>query len=193
MGKAILPYSGAKIGDSVLGTGARTMANPYEDGDSEGAFNALKSSIIKAYRQNLIGGQRFQSTSDFRPEWGLDYIMTFIEQQAIGSRGQLYTKVNEAVPLYASVGIDTNCSIMPYANGWHDPAEGEIEAMSDTERKSRVVTFKGENGEERTVVLDFSDVTGMKYDAARLLSKSYDNVQMIMVGIRTPQKDDPWA
>lgn len=183
MGKAILPYSGASIGDSVLGEGARAMANPFNDNDGKGAFNALRSAIIKAKRQNLIGGQRFQSTSDFRPEWGLDYIMTFIEQQAIGSNGQLYTKVNEAVPMYASVGIDTNCSIMPYADGYHEPAAGEIENMSEMERKSRVVTFKDADGTEKTVILDFSDVTGMEYGAARIFSKSFDNVQMIMVGI----------
>lgn len=183
MGKAILPYSGATIGDSVLGVDSRVMSNPFNDGDGKGAFDALRSAILKAKRQNLIGGQRFQSTSDFRPEWGLDYIMTFVEQQAIGSNGQLYTKVNEAVPLYASVGIDTNCSIMPYANGYHEPAAGEIEKMSEMERKSRVVTFKDADGTEKTVILDFSDVTGMEYGAARIFSKSFDNVQMIMVGI----------
>lgn len=183
MGKAILPYSGASIGDSVLGVGARTMTNPYKDGDVAGAFRSLRDAITKAKRQNLIGGQRFQSTSDFRPEWGLDYILTFIEQQAIGSNGQLYTKVNEAVPLYASAGIDVNCSIMPSSNGWHKATAGEIESMSDSEKKSRVITFKDDAGNDQTVVLDFSGVTGMEYGAARLLSKMFDNVQMIMVGI----------
>ena len=183
MGKAILPYSGASIGDSVLGVAARRTANPFKDGDTKGAFDAVRKNIIKAKQQNLIGGQRFQSTSDFRAEWGLDYIMTFIEQQALGSNGQLYTKVPEAVPMYASVGIDTNCSIMPYADGFHYPAEGEIEGMSDKEKRSRVITFNDENGKAVTVVLDFSDVTGMKYSDAQPLTEAFDCVQMIMVGI----------
>ena len=160
MGKAILPYSGASIGDSVYGVSARNVVNSFLAYEDNPLANdkALANAMKRARQQNLIGGQRFQSTSDFRAEWGLDYIMTFIEQQAIGSTGQLYTKVAEAVPLFAKAGIDTNISVMPFGDGWHLNKKGEVE-------------------------LDFSSVTGMDYKLAKSLKDQYDNVQMILVGI----------
>lgn len=162
MGKAILPYSGASIGDSIWGVGARAgnVVNSllaYND-DPKATESALVRAQKKAKAQNLLGGQRFQSTSDFRPEWGLDYIMTFIEQQAIGSTGQLYTKVAEAVPMLAKAGIDCNLSVMPFGDGYHVDENGNI-------------------------VLDYSDVTGMNYQTAVALKNQYDNVQLILVGI----------
>jgi hypothetical protein len=159
MGKAILPYSGETIGDIVSGT-TRWAAdqNPYLNMDDEGSVNALNNAIARAKKQNLVGGQRLQSTSDFRPEWGLDYMMSFLELQAIGSKAQLYTKVSEAVDLLASVGADVNLSIMGKGQGWHVDENGKY-------------------------VLDFSDVTGMPYETAKGLKDKYDNVQMILVGM----------
>lgn len=160
MGKAILPYSGASLGDSVYGKNARISQNALlaQDYDQAAVEKGLESARQKAKQQNLIGGQRFQSTSDYRAEWGLDYIMTFIEQQAIGSCGQLYTKVAEAVPLFAKAGIDTNLSVMPYGDGYHIDENGKV-------------------------VLDFSDVTGMDVKTAIDLKNQYSNVQLILVGI----------
>ena len=159
MGKAIMPYSGESIGDIIYGTNRKmASANPFLTQDPQTAARGLNDAIARAVKQNLIGGQRLQSTSDFRPEWGLDYLMSFLELQAIGSKVQMYTKVAEAVPLLASMGADINLSIMGKGQGWHVDENGKY-------------------------VLDFSDVTGMKYETAKGLKDQYSNVQMILVGM----------
>ena len=88
MGKAIMPYSGASIGDIMHGEAIRwkQSENPLLQMDRASAETAYKSAKRRVRQQNLVGGQRFQSTSDFRPEWGLDYIMSFLEMQALGSK-----------------------------------------------------------------------------------------------------------
>ena len=158
MGKAIMPYSGMSIGDIVFGTTRKNQVqNPFLTQEPTKAADGVKNAVKRAKQQNLIGGQRLQSTSDFRPEWGLDYMMAFLELQAVGSKVQMYTKVAEAVDLLASMGGDINLSIMGQGQGWHE-----------------------ENGKK---VLDYSDVTGMKYETAKALKDKYDNVQMILVGM----------
>ena len=74
MGKAIMPYSGATIGDFVKGNKDRWTAskNPFTLQNLKNAKAAIKRAITRAAAQNLIGGQRFQSTSDYRAEWGID-------------------------------------------------------------------------------------------------------------------------
>lgn len=178
MGKAILPYSGARIGDMVYnnqvrnqGSEGKALMQAMYDEDMDISENKLangkkdKAAIQKAVRrymaQNLIGGQRFQSTSDYRPEWGLDYMITFMQLQMLGAKGQLYTKVKEAVPMFASVGIETNLSIMPKGQGYS----------------------LDENGNPVLTESDFSNVTGMDFNTALKLTQMYDNVQMILVGI----------
>lgn len=178
MGKMILPYSGSRIGDMVYNNQIRNqgsdskeqMLDTYGE-DIEVSENKLANGkkdagavqrAIKRYMaQNLIGGQRFQSTSDYRPEWGLDYMITFMQLQMLGAKGQLYTKVAEAVPMYASVGIETNLSVMPKGQGYSLDADGNP-VLTDA---------------------DFSDVTGMNFSTALKLTQMYDNVQMILVGI----------
>lgn len=162
MGKAILPYSGAELGDTISGVKRWAASqNPYFTGDDKAAAKKMKSAQIRAKIQNLIGGHRFQSTSDYRPEWGLDYLSTFLEMQAIGAKGQLYTKVIEAVDMFATAGIEVNLSIMPKGNGYHKDANG-----------NPVLTEE-----------DFSNVTGIDFKGALEKAQKYDNVQMILVGI----------
>lgn len=160
MGKAIMPYSGETIGDILYGVKAsgRQAKNPWLNMDDKAAARQLKNAQDRAKKQNLVGGQRLQSTSDFRPEWGLDYIMSFLELQAAKSKVQMYTKVADAVDFFASVGADVNLSIMGQGQGWH----------------------VDENGNK---VLDFSSVTGMDYETAKALKNKYNNVQMILVGM----------
>lgn len=162
MGKAIMPYSGESIGDILYGVKKNgrqsAIKNPWLNMDSKAAAKQLREAQARAIKQNLVGGQRLQSTSDFRPEWGLDYIMSFLELQAAGSKVQMYTKVAEAVDFFASVGADVNLSIMGKGQGWHIDENGNY-------------------------VLDFSNVTGMDYETAKALKDKYDNVQMILVGM----------
>ena len=162
MGKSIMPYSGETIGDILYGVkkGGRqsSIKNPWTNMDGKAAAKQLREARARAIKQNLVGGQRLQSTSDFRPEWGLDYIMSFLELQAAGSKVQMYTKVAEAVDFFASVGADVNLSIMGKGQGWHVDENGNY-------------------------VLDFSSVTGMDYETAKALKDKYDNVQMILVGM----------
>lgn len=155
MGKAIMPYSGATIGDFIKGTKDRwtNAKNPFYAKSEKAAKAAIVRAQTRAKGQNLIGGQRFQSTSDFRAEWGIDYLMTFLECQAASSQVQLYTKVIEAVDMFASAGAEVNLSIMPKDNGHV-------------------------NGK-----LVFSDVTGVNFEEALKKTRMYDNVQMILVGI----------
>lgn len=162
MGKAQLPYAGAEIGDVLTGANRwKADENPLYTGDDKKALTAIKNAVRRTKAQNLIGGNRFQSTSDFRPEWGLDYLMTFFEMQAIGAKGQLYTKVIEAVDLFASAGIEVNLSVMAKGDGWH----------------------LDENGNPVITLEDFSSVTGIDAEQAMQKAQEYDNVQLILVGM----------
>lgn len=169
-GKAMLPYSDERVGEIITGIGEginkiesfdQTL-NPFLYASTKKEQNKrekiLNSAIEKQRRQNLIGGMRYQSTSDFRHQYGSDYLMSFFEMQAIGANVQLYTKVVEAVDFLASMGADCNLSVMPLNDGY----------VLDV------------NGNRKLV---FSDVTGMNGDAAIALAHRYDNVQPILVGI----------
>lgn len=162
MGKAQLPYAGAEVGDVLTGAKRwKANENPLYTGDDAKAKRALANAAKRTLAQNLIGGNRFQSTSDFRPEWGLDYLMTFFEMQAIGAKGQLYTKVIEAADLFASAGIEVNLSVMAKGDGWH----------------------LDENGNPVITLEDFSSVAGIDAGQAMQKSQEYDNVQLILVGM----------
>lgn len=164
MGKAIMPYAGMQIGDIVKSRNGNAQLrwteaqNPFFTGDDKKQKNALQNAIKRVKAQNLIGGQRFQSTSDFRPEWGLDYMMSFLEMQAAGAKGQLYTKVIEAVDMFATAGIEVNLSLMGKGKGYTEDANGN-----------------------KTLV--FSNVTGIDADKAFEKISKYDNVQGILVGL----------
>ena len=161
LGKAAAPYSPLKVGQVVTGIAGSVDAakedakNPFLDPNAtdKDRQETIIKAIHKARVQNLRNGQRWQSTSDFRFEYVLDVLMAMLEMQAIGSKVQLYTKVPEAVPLFASLGAEVNCSLMPLGDGLRD---GE---------------------------LVFSPITGMDGRDARMLYERYDNVQPIMVGI----------
>jgi len=185
MGKAIMPYSGASLGDIVNGQATRWQQdqNPFYNMNRAEAEKAFENAKKRVRQQNLVGGQRFQSTSDFRPEWGLDYVMSFLEMQALGSKVQMYTKVAEAVDFLGSIGADVNLSIMARGNGFHEATPEEIAlSQKDTdegrELKSRMGTLDG-----KTYVMEFSDVTGMDYNTAKGKTKKFNNVQMILVGM----------
>lgn len=163
LGKAAAPYSPSRLGDTIrgiaspsslkkLGESKRVFLN--EKGLTTTARKAFKKAVENAKKQNRMNGQRLQSTSDFRFEYGLDYLLSFIELGAIGAKAQMYTKVPEAVKFLASTGAEVNCSIMPKGRGLD------------------------KNGK-----LIFSDITGMAWEDALALSKAYDNVQPILVAI----------
>lgn len=165
MGKAAAPYSPMHIGQVIKGAGLadisnigdQSINNVLKSDSGELTADAKKdldrsSKAMKA--QNLMNGQRFQSTSDFRFEYALDYLLAFIDLQAIGGKVQLYTKVPEAVGFLASMGAEVNCSLMPKGIGY-DP---------------------------ETKALLFSPITGMNAEDAFNLANAYDNVQTIMVG-----------
>lgn len=164
-GKAILPYSDARLGEIVQGIGYADIRNigvgeenMFLNGDTQAAQKRIDAARAKARAQNLLGGTRFQSTSDFRFEFGSDYLLSFLEMQAIGSKVQLYTKVIEAVDFFATMGADVNLSVMPLNDGY--------------------ITM-----EDGTKKLVYSPVTGVNGEAAIKKAKEYDNVQLILVGI----------
>jgi hypothetical protein len=164
-GKAILPYSDMRLGDFFVGPvsvedRAKYNTNPWTEaarGQAELTEDQEKS-VASAKRrvdaQNLLGGQRLQSTSDFRYEYALDYFQTFLEMQALGSKAQTYTKVREFVDIICSAGGDCNMSVMPLGRGY--------------------------NAQNKLV---FSNVTGMNIDAALEANRQWDNAQLILVGI----------
>ena len=165
-GKAIVPYADARVGEAIQSVANQSPKdikiglelNPFLNSDTEGRIKILKSAIAKQARQNLLGGQRYQSTSDFRYEYGSDYLITFLEMQAIGAKVQLYTKVIEAVDFLASMGADCNLSVMPLSDGFITLPDG-------------------------TKKLVYSSVTGINAEAAIKKSHEYNNVQLILVGI----------
>ena len=165
MGKAAAPYSPMHIGQVIKGAGLADISNigdqsinnvlKSESGElTADAKKDLDRSSKAMKAQNLMNGQRFQSTSDFRFEYALDYLLAFIDLQAIGGKVQLYTKVPEAVGFLASMGAEVNCSLMPLGIGYNP----------------------------ETKDLLFSSVTGMNAEDAFNLANAYDNVQTIMVG-----------
>lgn len=180
MGKAIMPYSGETIGDILYGVKSNgrqsNIKNPWLNMDEKAAARQLKNAQERARKQNLVGGQRLQSTSDFRPEWGLDYIMSFLELQAAGSKVQMYTKVPEAVDFLTSVGADVNMSIMAKNNGFHEASAEEIAGMTEEQREAATIDGK-------VYVMDFSSITGMDYETAKGLKNKHDRAQMILVGM----------
>ena len=166
VGKAIVPYSDARVGETIQGIAKSDIndikvgldLNPFLNGDKQTQKKLLETARLKQLRQNLIGGQRYQSTSDFRYEYGSDYLITFLEMQAIGAKVQLYTKVIEAVDFLATVGAECNLSVMPLSDGF--------------------VTL--EDGSKKLV---YSSVTGINGKAAIEKTHQYNNVQLILVGI----------
>ena len=163
-GKAILPYSSMRSGDIIAGAdpsqATRALFSDIVTSKSnmQGKFTpqqekVYKKALMRTAAQNLIGGQRYQSTSDFRYEYALDYIQSFWELQALGSKLQTYTKVVEYADIIAAVGGDVNLSVMPLRSGV-------------------------ENGK-----LIFSNKTGMNIDAALEANRKFDNAQLILVGI----------
>ena len=177
MGKATIPYSDLNLGQVVRGIASPSSlsknignleADPFlfdknknrilSNELSTSATRVLENAIKNQKAQNLYNGQRVQSTSDYRYEYGLDYLMGYLELQAIAAKVQMYTKVPESVIMHASVNSEVNCSIMPLGDGY----------------------VIDENG---NVNLVFSSVTGMHPDDAFRLSQMFDNVQPIMVGI----------
>ena len=165
-GKAIVPYADARVGETIQGIAKSDIKdikvgfdlNPFLNGDRKTQANLLETARLKQKRQNLIGGQRYQSTSDFRYEYGSDYLITFLEMQAIGAKVQLYTKVIEAVDFLATVGAECNLSVMPLSDGF--------------------ITL-----EDGTKKLVYSSVTGINGKAAIEKTHQYNNVQLILVGI----------
>jgi hypothetical protein len=166
-GKAILPYSDYRLGDLIMGPKAAPGQTLFQNEGNTGALTedqlkAINAAIRKTKAQNLIGGQRYQSTSDFRYDYGLDYLLSFFEGQALGMKLQCYTKVVEFAEIVASLGGDVNLSVMPFGKGY------------------QTVTLP----DGRTVnQLVYSSVTGMNPDAAIKASQMYDNAQLILVGI----------
>lgn len=162
-GKAILPYSDMRLGDIILGVDHTSADGNKLFANATGTFTdeqkaAVEKAIKRAKAQNLIGGQRFQSTSDFRYDYALDYLMAFWELQAIGSKMQTYTKIVEFGDMVAAVGGDFNLSVMPRNKGY--------------------ITLP--NGKNQLV---FSSVTGIDFEAAKRSSQMHDNGQLILVGI----------
>lgn len=193
-GKAIAPYSDARLGETIvaksMGAGvanarlledARNEGNPdyipqflnpflsSDPNDMAKAEEYFNNAIKKVKAQNLKGGQRWQSWSDFRAEWGSDYLMEMITMQALGSQVQTYTKVVEALDLLASAGFEVNMSLMPHGDGfWHNE-DGSIKI-----------------DEDGNMMLRFSPVTGINPEAAAEFAKKYGNngnVQPMVVGI----------
>ena len=158
-GKAILPYSDWRLGDLFMGPqkggeGRSDLFARVDDGEfSDEQEQAIEDAEIRMKAQNLIGGQRFQTTSDYRYEYGLDYLMAFWELQAVGGKMQTYTKVVEYADLVASIHGDVNVSVMPEGKGYQD---GKLVC---------------------------SAVTGMNFEAAKRINDMYDNVQLVLVGI----------
>ena len=162
-GKAILPYSDMRLGDMILGVDKTSADGNTLFANATGEFTdaqkaAVEKAIARTKAQNLIGGQRFQSTSDFRYDYALDYLMAFWEAQAIGSKMQTYTKIVEFGDMVAAVGGDFNLSVMPRNKGY--------------------ITLP--NGKNQLV---FSSVTGIDFEAAKRSVQMHDNGQMILVGI----------
>ena len=205
LGKAIMPYSDARVGEIIQGMALSDVKNIQIGKDNnaflnlfipekkEEAMKLLANARKKMAAQNLIGGMRFQSTSDFRYEYASDYLLAFFEMQAMGANVQLYTKVLEAVDFFANVGCDVNLSVMPRDKGIGELTEKPADWETNYDRyyvkkNGKYVRLKKsdtvpEFKPNKYHAILYSDVTGVNGGAAREYVNKYDNVQMIMVGI----------
>jgi len=186
LGKTISPYTDMVLGQTILGMASPSRVknlgeyrnqekNAFLDMEATGEqFQEYGKAVQNTRMQNLKGGSRAQSTSDFRFEFVTDYLLHFMQLQAIGSYGQTYTKVPEAVPMLCSVGYEVNMSLMPKGKGFVEAKEGDPYAYY-------VKGFKGVK--DGWYTLDFSDKTGINHTEAFYLREQYDNAQTIMVGI----------
>ena len=140
-GKAITPYAEAVLGEGILVEstkdagyikqkqsesrrrgGRERIPNVFLELDEDGNLTpAAQRVLVKArmneYVQAFLGGQRIQATSAARPENFTDYLIAFVELQAMGAFGQGYTKVLGAVDLFAEAGFGVNMSMMPLGGG----------------------------------------------------------------------------
>lgn len=185
-GKTITPYTDMVLGQTVLGFASPSKikelgnfrsekTNPLlKDKVTKAELNKYKKAIENAKIQNLKGGSRAQSTSDFRFEYVTDYLLHFLQLQSIGSYGQTYTKVPEAVPMLASVGFGTNMSLMPKGKGYVEAKKGDPYAYY-------VSGFDGVK--DGWYTLDCSSVTGIDPKEAFYLREQFDDAQTIMVGV----------
>lgn len=195
VGKAISEYADSRLGETIVGKAigagklnemlmadARNASNPdyvpqfinpfliMDDENAEKkAQEYFDRAVEKVKAQNLKNGQRWQSWSDFRAEWGSDYLMEMLVMDALGAKVQTYTKVHEALDLLASAGFEVNMSLMPHGDGfWHNE-DGSIAVDEDGNLKLR-----------------FSGVTGINPEAAEEFARKYGekgNVQPMVVGI----------
>lgn len=158
-GKAIQPYTDERIGE--IARGVANTDDVVAKNDKKFTYDdtrAMKSAERSVRSQNLRGGQRMNSTSDFMYAHGLDYLLALIELQALGSNVQLYTKVTESVPMLCAVGADMNISLMPEGRGYIENGDGT-----------------------RSLLL--SSIQGVNYKTAQDLANRFVNAQLIMVGI----------
>lgn len=170
MGKAASPYAPLHFGQIMWKAAAGELApilepenNKFLKPTKAGKLDKTAASQISATRkrakaQNLLNGQRLQSTSDFRFEFALDQLLAMVELQNIGAKAQLYTKVPESIDFFASCGAEVNCSLMPLKDGYRTRTDGTLE-------------------------LTYSKITGMNPADAFSAADRYDNVQPILVGI----------
>ncbi|MBR3321873.1 MAG: hypothetical protein IKG04_08210, partial [Exiguobacterium sp.] len=128
------------------------MSNVKDGKFDSKQLKAIDRARERVQAQNYENGQRIQSTSDWRPDYALDYLQMFFEAQALGMKMQTYTKVLEFGDWCGRVGIDCNLSLMGWGFGY---ARGK---------------------------LVYSDVTGINHEEAFKLRKKYASVQTILVG-----------
>ena len=179
-GKAITPYADTVLGEGIMITnnddfiaqkkefarvnprGSR-MRNPFLDLGIDGqltekAQNILDGARKKMKAQNFLGGQRFSSTSDARPDTLSDFLLAVLEVQAMGGKVQVYTKVTGAVDAYCGWGFSVNMSMMPRfggldANGFlQDTAVGGVNPFT-----AQMMRTKEGNDSAGTITIGVND------------------------------------
>lgn len=156
-GKAITPYADASLGEGIIATnsGINKLIKAKADGslkniflDQHGKLNKDALKILngareKAKKQSFLGGQRFQSTSDARYENASDYLLAALEMQAMNGMVQVYTKVDGAVPAFATWGFSINQSLMPLGGGLKEDG-----TLKDTKTGGMAVDVAAQNRSE---------------------------------------------
>lgn len=171
-GKLAVGYTEAQFGRTLqsLSVGSGSLknlpkkTNPFMRGTySPSTFNKIRK-YVRA--QNLYGGLRVHSSSDFRMDNALDYVLLFNELQLAHSKVQTYTKAPEEIVFFATAGADINISLIGKGDGLLRDKNGKL--------------IRDENGNP---ILDFDPVQGVDIDIARYFADKYDSVQTILVGM----------
>lgn len=136
------------------------------------AGKALQKTAAYVKQQNLRGGQRQWSWSDFIPSLGTDTLMGQIEGMLVGMGEQTYSKQTEGLDMMGAVGAFANGSIIGKGLGYREMSADEV-----FEEGGRLYDRKTEKvwDYEHGCAMDYHEPVVRDAETGKLYRLEYDN------------------